>query len=193
MKWDRHGLRLADVPNAGVVRRDANARSGNPSHDVRSGKFGAGGNQKPGKRTAAPPNTDPVAYKRMLDAARDAARSLGTIDEANIQAFIQDRAQAPETVDIANFMATVQEARKAYVLDVLDDALRDAEGSKTIKVSAPDGVVAEYMRALGSDVVAEIMTRLEGMGHDRSEVDRIFDDRFQTASDAKKIRDSVSG
>lgn len=191
MKWNKSGLMLADVPNAGVSRRDSNARSGNPAHDVRSGKFGSGSKQKK-PRTPAPANVDPAEYARMLDAVRDAARQIETIDEASITEFIQGRANSPEAVDIANFMKMVEEQRKADLVDLLDTALRSKKPKGPIRVTAPRGHVQKLIRVLGSDVVAEIMHRLEAMGHDRGQVDKFFDGRIATAEEAKKKRDAVA-
>ena len=190
MRWDNNGLRLADVPGAGISRRDPNARSGNPRHDIRSGKFGGGGG--PAKRRPVPANTDPLAYTRMLDNVRQAARTLDTIDEQTIQSFIDDRANAPEAVDIQQFMTMVTEQRKADLTDALDDSLRETQPGERIRISAPPGLLRSYMRALGSDVVTEIMTRLEGMGHDRAEVQRFFDSRIQVVEEAKAKRKAVT-
>jgi hypothetical protein len=190
VRWGKDGVRLADVPNAGVtVRRKTQARGGNPRHDARSGKFGTGSRPKP---TPAPANVDPLEYARMLDAVRDAARTLGTLDEASITEFVQARANSPEAVDIANFMVMVQEQRKADLVDILDDSLRGARKGKKIKLKAPRGHVQALMRAIGSDELSEIMTRLEAMGHDREDVDRFFDGRIAVAEEAKRKRDAVA-
>lgn len=195
MRWTKDGIRLADVPGSGVSRVASGQRSGNPRHDTRSGKFGAGGGQggsAPKRQVPAPANVDPLQYARMLDAVRDAARQLGVIDEASITEFIQGRANSPDQVDIANFMAMVQEQRKADLVDILDSSMRGSLKGRKIKLSAPRGHVKALMRALGSDEVAEVMTRLEAMGHDRADVDRFFDGRVAVAEEAKKKRDTVA-
>jgi hypothetical protein len=183
---------LADVPSVGVnVRRKTGSRGGNPAHDARSGKFGRTG-PKPKEQTApAPANVDPEEYKRMLDAVRDAARQLESIDESTITEFVQGRANHPEAVDIANFMAMVTEQRKADLLDIVDDSLR--EGTAIVRLTAEPGTVKKLMRQLGSDEVAEIMTRLEGMGHSPEDIDAYFDGRIATAEEAKKKRAAARG
>lgn len=190
MRWDRNGLRLADVPGAGISRIDVNAPSGNPRHDIRSGKFGAGGASR--QRRPIPANVDALAYARMLDAVRTAARTLDTVDEQTIQDFIDERANAPEAVDIQNFMMMVNEQRKADLLDIIDTGLRETEPGERISIQAPPGLVTAYMRSLGPDAVAEIMTRLEGMGHDQKEVQGYFDTRIKVAEEAQTKRKAVA-
>jgi hypothetical protein len=190
MKWNKHGLRLADVPGAGISRKDPNARSGNPRHDIRSGKFGGGGPSD--KPRPVPANVDALAYVRMLDAARTAARRFDTVDEATVQTFIDERANAPEQVDIANFMAMVNEQRKADLVDIIDSAMRETEPGEKISLHAPPGLVASYMRALGADQVQEVMSRLEGMGHEQKEVQQFFDSRIKVVEEAKQKQKAVT-
>ena len=185
VRWTKTGTMLADVPNAGgVVVRKSGARGGNVRHDSRSGKFtvGSGVNKK---RVEAPPNVDQMAYKRQLDAVRDAARQLGDLDETSIQDFIKGRATAPEQVDIAAFMAMVIEQRKADLIDIADTALREADDGK-IRVTAPDGLVREHISQLGSAAVGEIMERLEAMGHKAADIKKFFDNRIEEVEEAEK-------
>jgi len=184
VRWTDTGVRLADVPGSGVGRIDRNARSGNPRHDTRSGKFavGSGVNKK---QVAPPANVDPMAYKRQLDAVRDAARQLSELNEASALDFLKGRAQAPEQVDIANFLAMVTEQRKADLIDIADASLREADDGK-IRVVAPDGLVREHISQLGSAAVGEIMERLEAMGHKRSDVRKFFDNRIEAVEEAEK-------
>jgi hypothetical protein len=192
MKWDKHGLRLADVPNSGgVSQRRTGARGGNPRHDSRSGKFAPGASVKQQQNTP-PPNTDPLAYKRMVDAARSAARQIGSIDEKTIAEFVKGRANAPEAVDIASFMAMVIEERKADLIDIIDSAMRGTDEGETVKVSAADDTLREHMNALGPADVAEVMSRLEGIGYDRSEVDAFFDSRIRVIEEAKNKRRALN-
>lgn len=187
MKWANDGTLLADVPSAGVnVRRKTGTRGGNPAHDARSGKFGRTGPKPKEQQASAPANVDPMEYRRQLDAVRDAARQLDSIDESTITEFVKGRANHPDQVDIANFMAMVTEQRKADLLDIVDDSLR--EGSNIIRLTAEPGTVKKLLRQLGSDEVAEIMTRLEGMGHDPGKIDAYFDGRIATAEEAKRKR-----
>lgn len=186
MRWDKHGILFADVPNSGgVVGRKTGSRGGNERHDSRSGKFavGSGANKQ---QVETPANIDPLAYKRQLDAVRDAARQLDTLDEAAVAEFIKGRATAPEQVDIANFLQMVTEQRKADLLDIIDTSLREGDGEDRIRVVAPEGLVAEHIRALGTAAVGEIMERLEAMGHPAEKVKKFFDSRLEAVEEAEK-------
>ena len=190
MRWDRNGLLLADVPGAGISRTDPNARSGNPRHDIRSGKFGGGGATN--QPRPIPANVDALAYARQLDAVRMAARTLPVVDEKAVQAFINERANAPEQVDIQAFLAMVTEQRKADLTDIIDESMRETQPGERIHIQAPPGLLRSYMRALGPDAVAEIMSRLEGMGHDQGDVQSFFDSRIKVVEEAKTKRKAAA-
>lgn len=196
LTFDREsGVQLADVPNAGVGRRDTNAKSGNPVHDVRSGKFGSGSKKPQVKTPQAPANVDPVEYARMFDAVRDAAREFDDPDEGDIREFISGRANSPETVDIAGFLTQVIEQRKADLVDLLDQAMRSSgkmkRGRRKIKLSAPRGYVRKLVRGLDENQLGEVMHRLEAMGHDAEDVERFFEGRVDNAEAAKSKRDGL--
>ena len=188
VKWNRSGLRLADVPGSGSSRIDSNAASGNPRHDTRSGKFGAGGRPaKPGE-VPAPANVDPVEYKKMLDAARDAARQFDVFSDAEITKFIQERATSPEQVDLQNFMNLVVEHRKTDVLDMLAQELGGAGQIKVVSQAS----VTQLLRALSAADVTEIITRLESMGHARKAIDAAMGDiQVVEEAQAKKEKEAA--
>jgi hypothetical protein len=168
---DQNGMPilLADVPNANVSRIDPNAKSGNPRHDARSGKFGPGGGGK--KRPQPPANVNPVDYYRMLDAVREAARRFdGEITEENLQSFIEERANNPEAVNIQQFAALVGQQRIADLVDIIDGSTPG--GKRTIKVSAPRSYVKKVLAGLTDDDVAEIVHRLEQRGNDPEIMDK---------------------
>ena len=190
VKWDANGIRLADVPNAGVSRVDQNAKSGNPRHDARSGKFGSGGGAKRAAPVQTPAQADPLEYARMIDAARDAARSFEDFTEEDIREFIQGRANSPDQVDIAAFIKIIEEQRKADIVDLLDQNMR--LGKRKVRVTASRGYIRKLLGKAGSDGIAEIMSRLEAMGHDRDKIDDFFAGRVDVAEEAKKKRDSVA-
>ena len=184
MRWSKSGLLLADVPGSGSSRIDPNARSGNPRHDTRSGKFGVGSGVNK-RQVEAPANVDPMAYKRQLDAVRDAARQLDSLDEESALNFLKGRATAPEQVDIANFLAMITEQRKADLIDIADASLRESTDGK-IHVVAPEGVVREHISQLGAAAVGEIMERLEAMGHKPAEIRKFFDNRIEEVEEAER-------
>jgi hypothetical protein len=174
---DEHGfpVLLADVPGAGVSRAAAGTRSGNPRHDVRSGKFGAGG--APPDPKSALPNADPVEVNRMMDAVRDAAREFDMPQEGDIREFLAGRAKNPAQVDVKGFLAMVREQIKTDLVDIFDQQMRTGEqarGRRVVKLSAPKGYLMKTMRSLSSDEVGEIMHRLEARGLDADAVEKRF-------------------
>ena len=166
---------LADVPNAGVSKTDPNATSGNPRHDVHSGKFGAGGpGQQPQK---TPPNTSQLDYARMLDAVRQAARSLKGIDQANIQKFLDRRAIAPDQVDVAQFLRLVMDQRNNDVIDIIDQQFRSGgpiQRGSWVRVSTPRGNLKKLTGSLAPEDVSIVMHRLEAMGHTAKDINKFF-------------------
>jgi len=157
MRFDKHGVLLADVPNAGVARRDPNARSGNPSHDVRSGKFAPGGGRR---RTTPPANVDAAAYARMRDAVREAARQYkGNLTPENLQAFINQRATNPAAVNLQAFAQAVAQQQLDDIVDVLD-----ARNHGGLKVTAPRSYIGQVLAGISDDDVAEIIQRLQARG-----------------------------
>lgn len=168
---------LAAVPGSGVARVDANAKSGNPLHDTRSGKFGSGG---PPKRTQleAPANVDPLDFKRMLDAARDVARQYGDPSEDDIREYLDGRAKNPEAVDIAAFLNEVRNERLNDVVDLLDQQFKGKKGKGLVKISAGRAALKRAIRGLNEDDLAEVLNRLEAMGHKAEDLDTFFDGRI---------------
>lgn len=168
--FDANGMLMADVPGSGVSRKDSNAKSGNPNHDTRSGKFGGGGNQP---RNATPPaNTSQLDYHRMLDAVREAARSIDEPNEDTISEFIHGRASSPDQVDVAQFLALVTQQRKQDLVDVLDQQLRGAKYK--VRMTASRVYMRRIMRTLEPQDAQEVIHRLEAMGHDAKKVAKLF-------------------
>jgi hypothetical protein len=193
IRFDKNGVRLADVPGSGVSRVDPNATSGNPRHDTRSGKFGAGGGGG-GQRRTPPANVDPVEYARMLDAVREAAREFEDPDEGDIRDFLKGRARSPEQVDVTNFLQQVVDQRKNDLVDWIDQQMRSSgplrRGRRRVRISVPKGYIRRLLGKMDDNALAEIHHRLEAMGHDRSEVERFFegrikDDRHETIRSAR--------
>jgi hypothetical protein len=191
LRWDGHGIQLADVPGSGTSRIAAGQKSGNKAHDTRSGKFGqTGGGPQPPARAKAPAQSDPAEYARMIDAVREAARSLPNFDEGTITDFIKSRANSPDAVDINAFIQQVEEQRKADLVDLLDQSLRT--GKTKIRLTASRGYVKELMAQAKSDTIAEVMTRLEAKGHDRDKVEAFFKGKVSTHEEAVKKRDAIA-
>ena len=195
MEFSLDGVLLADVPGSGVSRIDTNAKSGNPRHDSRSGKFGAGG-AKPAEQVR-PDNVNQLDFARMLDAAREAAREFDNPQEGDIRDFLAGRARNPEAVDIQGFLRQVQEERKNDLVDLLDQQIRSGgplqRGRRRVGLKAPRGYLKRLIGSAGDDDLAEIMHRLEAMGHKREDVNRFFQGRVkdETHKTATAKRDSI--
>lgn len=183
-------VELADVPDAGVSRPDPNARSGNPRHDIRSGKFG----DKPGGPTP-PPNTDPLEFARFLDAVRDAAREFDTPDIGDIRDFLAGRARNPAQVDAEGFLRAVIEQRVNDVVDMLDTALRRdgilPRGRRRVMLRAPRGYLKRTLNQMDPAILAQIEHRLIAMGHNEKDVDtflrgRVPEEKANQKEEVKK-------
>lgn len=184
---------LADVPDAGTSKVDPNAKSGNPRHDVRSGKFGSGGGG--GRGVPAPPNIEAVDWFRMLDAVREAARQGEGLTEADLRDFIAARAKNPRAVNLQNFMQLVQQQKLADLVDILDGQMRKdglrVSGRKSIRVIAPRGFVKKSIGTLPEGDLAQVAHRLEARGHDPQDVDewlvqrRVHPDKHEAVRTAK--------
>lgn len=189
---------LADVPNAGyAVKRETGSEGGNDTHDARSGKFAPKPGDPPEKESALP-NVDPIEFKRMMDAVRDAAREFDFPEEGDIREFLAGRAKNPAQVDVQQFLVLVQEQIKTDLVDALDQQLRSGGvmkiGRRKVRVSAPRGYLQKTLRGLDEEGIAEVMHRLEAKGHDQGEVDAYFDRRVKpdTATKAKEKRMAIA-
>jgi hypothetical protein len=195
MRFDDKGnIVLADVPNANVARIASGQKSGNKRHDVRSGKFGAGGASR--QRKPDPPNTtDSAGYHRMLDAVRAAAREFDDPSQADIADFIKARATNPDQVDIAQFFQMVVDQRRADLVDLLDHQLRSngplASGRRKVRLAAPRGYMKRLLGSMKPEDLSFVMHRLEALGHPSAKVEEFFkgrvkDDTHATAVEQKK-------
>lgn len=185
LRYDKHGILLADVAPSGVSRIDPNAKSGNPRHDTRSGKFGTGGNRK---ASEPPPNADPLQYARMLDAVRDAARQFDVADTEQIQAFLQDRAANPEQVDLENFLEQVRQQKLSDLVDSLDSKLVGEAKPRTrfrVKVQVSPSYTKKFLNTLTDQEFAEVQARLLAKGHSEESLAKLFKDRTKPEEEPK--------
>lgn len=160
---------LANVAPSGIAKLDPNAKSGNDAHDTSSGKFAP----KSGESKPAAPQIDNVAYFRLLDAVRDAAREFqGNISVENVTAFIRKRAKNPESVDVQQFITLVQQQNIADIVDIIDGATPG--GKRPVKVSAPRSYIKKVLAAMTDDDVAEIIHRLESRGNKPEIMDKFI-------------------
>lgn len=193
MKFDENGVLLADVPGSGVSRLDPDAKSGNPRHDTRSGKFGSG---ERAPSIPVPANVDPLEFARLRDAVRDAARDFEDFDEGDAKEFITARARDPSVVDLQQFVQMVRNQHLDDIVDILDAQMRKSgslpTGRRKVRVLAPRGYVKRVIAGLSNEELAQVMHRLEGRGHDQADVDDFFDKRRRNNGDAKGMRNAIA-
>ena len=181
---------LADVAPANISKRAATQKSGNPLHDIRSGKFGAGKTapQKtvPLHGPQAPPNVDPVEWKRFTDAVRTAAREFDNPQISDVQDFINAHAKNPQAVDAQQFLAAVQEQRLNDLVDALDHQLRGAgsiqTGRRRLRIVTPRGYLRKLLNTATPEQMAEVAHRLESLGHDPEQVDKFLKNRVPAST-----------
>lgn len=170
---------FANVANSGVAVIDPNASSGNNAHDASSGKFTRKGKPSAEQlRQQTEPAADPLQFKRMLDAVRDAAREFDSPNEGDIREFLAGRAANPAQVDVKGFLAQVIEQRLNDLSDLFDQQLRASgslkRGRRTVKVTAPRGFAKRALGALDDSQVQELTQRLIARGHSEDEVGKFF-------------------
>lgn len=191
LRFDERGVLLANVPNSGAATLDPNAKSGNDAHDTASGKFASKGGDKDDGKTVAPANVDPLDYKRMIDAVRDAARQFDVPEIGDIKEFLAGRAKSPDTVDAEAFLQQVVEQKKADAVDLFDQAMRSSgilpRGSRRVRLSAPRGYVRKLLNQMSADTQAEIMHRLEAKGHDEADVEAFFNSKVKEEKHAEAV------
>jgi hypothetical protein len=85
---------------------------------------------------------------------------------------MKDRASAPDTVDIQQFMDLVLAQRKADLVDLLDDKLRN--DSKAVKLTTSAGQVKAMIGQMSDADQQDVIARLEGLGHDAEEIQKFF-------------------
>lgn len=172
---------FANVPNAGVARTATATKSGNPKHDVRSGKFGGGGGggDKPGLHP--PANVDPHEWHRMLAAVRDAAREFDHPAEADIKEFLKGRVKDVGQVDLAGFVEMVRHQRLSDLADLLDQQFRARgpmkQGRRKVRVAAPRGFLRKALKDLTPEDVKQLVDTIVSRGHDQADVQKWFDDK----------------
>jgi hypothetical protein len=173
VRWTPQGIRveLANVPNSGQSRVAVTQRSGNPRHDTASGKFGQGGGGGGQKRPLPNENVDRLSYARMLDAVRNAARTLPDLSQGTVEQFIKDHAGAPDQVDLANFLQQVKDQRKADVIDVIDAQLRTGEPAP-FRLTTSSGQIQQMLGQMESVDVDEVHARLLALGHSEDEINK---------------------
>ena len=185
---------LADVPNAGASTIDPDAASGNPRHDVKSGKFGSGGAQQGDPQDNLPANTDDMqAYLRQMDAVRDIAREMDELAQGDIAELLAGRLTRPlEQEEITAFLTKVRQQRIDDLVDMLDWQFRNLienvkRGRRRVRLTAPRGWIRKTFNAMSDDEVLSVINRLEARGHKREDLQRSILGRIKKQDRVEKI------
>lgn len=174
---------------------DPDTRSGNPHHEVATGRFGSGG-RKPGKvptRGRAPVEVPaPGSVERRRDAIVDAARSLPDLSPDGVREFVQRRWKGTRVLteaDVELFAADALRQRIEDAVDALDLRLRKAVysrgGAKTVKIDFPRGMLRATLRDLDGPTVVSVLERLRQRGWSHEQVSKYVVRPFQMRDKAK--------
>jgi len=187
---------LANVPGSGVSRVAPSQKSGNPRHDTRSGKFGQGGGQGSGRGAPKPPNADAMAFARMVDKVRLAARTLkGQTGVEEIQKWLKGQVDNPGQVDAEGFLNMVQQQRMNDLVDAIDTRLRGTGfANKGVRVTSSRGHIKGLLAELDPNQIADVAHRVEALGHPAKAIDRFLGRRVdqQTLESAAARREKLA-
>lgn len=160
-------------------------RSGNPKHEVTSGRFGAGGKPKDDKSSGGstnaqpPPDPSEGSDQRRRDAVVDAARTLEDLSPAGVESFVRRRwagRRALEQDDIDAFAADARRQRVHDVVDALDYRIRRAmngrSGSRQPHLVIPRGLQRKSLAGLDREEVIMVFTRLRERGWSNQAIKR---------------------
>lgn len=158
-------------------------RSGNPAHDVASGKFGSAGRKKneSSEDSASQAQRDPAtgSEQRRRDAVVDAARTLDDLTPAGVEAFVRRRwsgRRALTQAEIGAFAADARRQRLHDVVDAVDFRIRKAvygrAGSRHPHLVIPRGLQRKSLAGLDHDEVVMLFSRLHERGWNDQQIKR---------------------
>lgn len=154
-------------------------RSGNPAHDVASGRFGSTGRTKDESKPEGAPDQTAGSEQRRRDAVVDAARSLEDLTPVGVEQFVRRRwagRRALTQEDIDAFAADARRQRVHDVVDALDYRIRRAlhgrSGSKLPHVEIPRGLQRKSLQGLDREELLTVFTRLRERGWSTQQIKR---------------------
>jgi hypothetical protein len=168
---------------AGATVEDPNTRSGNPHHEVGTGRFGSGRRKDPGKapsgRRQVAEQSDESSVTRRRDAVVDAARTIEDLSADGVREFVQRRWRGTRALtdqDVEQFAIDAQRQRVEDVVDALDLRLRKAVlsrgGQGVVKIDFPRGLLRRTLSGLAADQVIQVLERLQQRGWRQQDVSR---------------------
>lgn len=173
---DENGAPLLLVAGASVVFP---TKSGNPAHQVGSGRFGSVGRKK--KRDQPSPTADPAAgsEQRRRDAVVDAARTIEDLSPTGVESFVRQRWRGDRAITQADVDAFAADARRQRVHDLVDaldyrirKAVRGRAGSRHLHVDIPRGLARKSLAGLERDDLLTIFARLRDRGWNDQQIKR---------------------
>lgn len=187
---DGFPILLADVPDAGVSQVASGQQSGNPRHDVRSGKFGPGGGgngngPRPQQPAAAPQGVEPQEWARRLDQVRLAAREFEQFAPDDIKAWLRGKTNKElSDEEINHFLADVRSQQLDDLVDILDTNIRRSVTRRVVKITAPRGYTKKTMGALSDEEIHGMLDRLKARGWSIDEIDKNFTQKLPASKRA---------
>jgi hypothetical protein len=183
MRGEQKGLFFGKAPSVGVARQDADTKSGNPHHDVHSGKFGEG-QSKSKKKSSVPAGQDAEAFLRRRDTLRDAARQSTGMTAGDLEKFLKGRVnRAPSVQELNDMLIEVRQERINDLVDILDAGSNAAVGLKAGK-----SYIKAVINGLGDEELLQLARRLQYKGWDGDKIDRFVLSRI---ADSER-RDSLA-
>lgn len=158
-------------------------RSGNPAHEVGSGRFGQGRKKDDKKGSASKPQPQPDpsegSDQRRRDAVVDAARTIEDLSPAGVESFVRKRWSGRRVLtqeEIDAFAADARRQRLHDVVDALDYRIRKAvygrAGSRQSHLVIPRGLQRKSLAGLDREEVIMLFTRLRERGWSNQQIKR---------------------
>lgn len=158
-------LQFVSQQSVGVSKVDVDTKSGNPRHDVFSGRFGSG--KKVRQRVATPPNVDREQFMRRRDAVIDAARTNPAMDADELARFLEGRVnRAPSVEELEALLRDVRVATLNDLTDFLHAEIGTRRGNINLRV--PKVWLNETYDVLSDAELQVVANRLVTRGWDSS-------------------------
>jgi hypothetical protein len=174
---DENGAPLLLVAGASTVFP---TKSGNPAHQIGSGRFGSVGRKSDKKKgQALAPNAADGSEQRRRDAVVDAARTIEDLSPAGVEQFVRQRWRGDRAITQADIDAFAADARRQRIHDLVDaldyrirKAVRGRAGSRHLHIDIPRGLARKSLAGLERDDLLTIFARLRDRGWSDQQIKR---------------------
>lgn len=128
-------------------------------------------------RSGIPEGVSAAEWEHRIDAVRDAARELDSMEDGDIREFLGGRVRDVNVVDIEGFKRDVREQRLDDLTDVLDSQLRSkVEGMRRarrhVRLTAPKGWTARTFNSLSQEEHLKLLRRLVRRGWSKDDLSK---------------------